>query len=128
MPEEKNRRLMLGSDIIYPITKQENIIGLQKTIKEKLPIVSDSTPAVGTYVERQVWIDTNDLANSVVHYNPIPHVNLESGVENNYSLPSNIENNFESDNRSIIENNYNLNGIEDNYSQEATIEDNFGSN
>ena len=56
--DEKNRRLIQGDDIIYPFTRQENVIGLQKTIKEKLPIVSSETP--DNYVERQVWLDTSE--------------------------------------------------------------------
>ena len=52
-----NRRLLLGSDIVYPITKQENVINLQKTIKEKLPIISNTQPS--TNITRQVWIDTS---------------------------------------------------------------------
>lgn len=53
---EKNKRLVLNGDIVYPFTKQENVIGLQKTIKEKLPIISNSEPSEG-FVERQSWIE-----------------------------------------------------------------------
>lgn len=56
---EKNRRLIQGNDIIYPFTKQENVIGLQKTITDKLPIVSSSTPQAG-FVAKQVWIDVSE--------------------------------------------------------------------
>lgn len=56
---EKNRRILQGTDIIYPFTKQENVIGLQKTITDKLPIVSESTPQSG-YVPKQVWVDIGD--------------------------------------------------------------------
>lgn len=56
---EKNRRLIQGNDIIYPFTKQENVIGLQKTITDKLPIVSSSTPQEG-FVAKQVWIDVSE--------------------------------------------------------------------
>lgn len=55
-----NRRIKKGDAIVYPITDQQNVIGLQGTIKEKLPIVSESTPQVGDYVEKQVWIDIGD--------------------------------------------------------------------
>lgn len=56
---EKNRRLIQGEDIIYPFTKQENVIGLQKTIADKLPIISESQPSSG-YVTRQAWIQPAD--------------------------------------------------------------------
>ena len=59
---EKNRRLMQGTDIIYPFTKQENVIGLQRTITDKLPIVSPTAPQSG-FVPKQVWIDTSDSSN-----------------------------------------------------------------
>lgn len=59
---EKNRRLIQGTDIIYPFTRQENVIGLQKTITDKLPIVSPTTPQ-GNFVPKQVWIDTSDSSN-----------------------------------------------------------------
>ena len=52
-----NRRLLLGSDIVYPITRQQNVIDLQKTIKEKLPIISNTQPT--TDIVRQVWVDTS---------------------------------------------------------------------
>lgn len=56
--DEKSRRLLQGQTIIYPITRQENVIGLQNTIKEKLPIVSETAPTQA--VVRQVWIDTSN--------------------------------------------------------------------
>ena len=56
--KEVNKRLIRGDEIIYPITNAGNIIGLQGTIKEKLPIVSPSTPQQG--VERQAWIKIGD--------------------------------------------------------------------
>ena len=55
-----NRRLLKGEAIVYPITRQENVIGLQRTITDKLPIVSSEAPAQGTYVERQSWFDTSE--------------------------------------------------------------------
>lgn len=58
MPEEKNRRLLQGSDVIYPITKHENVIGLQKTINAKLPFVSSREPQ--SVPDRQVWLDIRD--------------------------------------------------------------------
>lgn len=63
MPDETilNRRIKRGDDIVYPITRQENVINLQKTIKEKLPISSSNEPEEGTYVEKQVWLDTSEI-------------------------------------------------------------------
>lgn len=55
-----NRRLIQGDKIVYPITQQQNVIGLQKTITDKLPIVSPETPTEGMFVEKQVWLDTSD--------------------------------------------------------------------
>ena len=58
-PEElpgHDKVIVQGSDIVYPYTKQENVIGLQQTIREKLPIVSETTPQSG-FVPQQVWID-----------------------------------------------------------------------
>lgn len=54
---ELNRRLLKGQDIVYPITRQENVINLQKTIKEKMAIVSSQQPQQA--IERQVWLDTS---------------------------------------------------------------------
>ena len=54
---ELNRRLLKGEDIVYPVTRQENVIQLQKTITDKLSIVRDTTPTSG-FVAKQVWIDT----------------------------------------------------------------------
>lgn len=74
---EKNKRLVLDGDIIYPFTKQENVIGLQKTIKEKLPIVSSSEPSEG-FVERQAWLEL-DVGSSVAEDVPVPlNFSLES--------------------------------------------------
>ena len=55
---ELNRRIIIDGDIYYPITKAENVIHLQKEIKDKLPIVSNEEPE--EYVERQVWLDTSE--------------------------------------------------------------------
>lgn len=67
MPEPQelvlDRRLKKGDAIIYPITRQENVIGLQKTIKEKMAIVSPTQPTSG-YVESQVWIQPGSEDNS----------------------------------------------------------------
>lgn len=91
--EEKSRRLLQGNTIIYPFTKQENIIGLQKTITDKLPIVSSSTPTTD-YVDKQVWLDTSGESLSVQTRN------IASGIiENNYGNDNDIvENNYESEN------------------------------
>ena len=105
MPEEKSRRLMQGQDIIYPFTKQENVIGLQKTITDKLPIVSDTTPDDG-FVEKQVWLDTEDDGNEQEIYN-VSNRNNDI-IENNYEIPiqepnygdpdDTIEDNYEGEN------------------------------
>lgn len=59
MPDDNilNRRLKVGNSFVYPITDQANVIGLQKTIKEKMPIVSENEPV--NVVENQVWIELN---------------------------------------------------------------------
>ena len=57
--EEISKRLLQGDKIVYPFTKQENIIGLQKTITDKLPIVSEDVPQTG-YVPKQVWLNLDD--------------------------------------------------------------------
>ena len=93
---EKNKRLIQNGDIIYPFTKQENVIGLQKTIKEKLPIVSSTTPT--KFVERQVWIDTtenDENPNDEIVLMAVPKIestlifedralNISSGEENRF--------------------------------------------
>lgn len=54
---ELNRRLKIGEDIIYPITKAENIIHLQKTV---LPKLSDEEPEIK--VKGKVWlVPTEDI-------------------------------------------------------------------
>ena len=79
MPD-KNRRLVIDGDIVYPITKQENVIGLQKTIKDKLPIVSSEAPE--NYVEKQVWIDTSEqIEEELVQPLFIANPNLQSNNE-----------------------------------------------
>ena len=55
-----DRRLLRSGTVIYPYTKQENVIGLQGTIKEKMTIASDYEPESGTYIEKQIWLDTGD--------------------------------------------------------------------
>ena len=67
-----DRRLLQGNTVIYPFTKQQNIIGLQGTIKEKMTIVSEYEPEAGTYVERQIWLDTGDGS-------PAPTMSLRKG-------------------------------------------------
>ena len=125
---EKNRRLVLDNDIIYPFTRQENVIGLQKTIKEKLPIVSTSTP--DSDIERQVWIDTNE-ASQVQQQDfvllSIPNSDIEDNFENsqpnNSSNSGQVENNFSS---GQIEDNFNEEQVENNSVNEQ-VEDNFGN-
>lgn len=58
--KEVNKRLIRGDEIIYPITDAGNVKHLQRKINEKLPIVSSSAPQPGTYVERQVWLKTEN--------------------------------------------------------------------
>lgn len=112
---EKNRRLVLDGDIIFPITKQENVIGLQKTIKEKLPIVSPTAP--NQLIERQVWIDTNE----------------EDENTQQASNVNNIEDNLENSSNTVIEDNLSNDAIEDNTEDPQTsnidvIEDNLENN
>lgn len=78
-----NRRIKKGDAIVYPITHQENVIGLQGTIKDKLPIVSETTPQVGEFVEKQVWIDIGDsYENHGLNFGP------NGGGELNFGEPS----------------------------------------
>ena len=93
---EKNKRLIQNGDIIYPFTKQENVIGLQKTIKEKLPVVASTAPT--NFVERQVWIDTtenDENPNDEIVLMAVPKIestlifedralNISSGEENRF--------------------------------------------
>ena len=104
----KNRRLVQGEDIIYPITKQENVIGLQKTIKEKMPIISENQPQSG-FVNRQTWIKVED---TIPNEDAVPDISEVNGnnpaqvIENNYEIGSgqenyengNIEYNYEGEN------------------------------
>lgn len=80
-----NRRLLLGNDIVYPITKQENVINLQKTIKEKLPIVSSSQPTSG-FVARQVWVDTGNGSQEQLSFENIINGGLTFGMPANEQL------------------------------------------
>ena len=82
---EKNRRLIQGEDIVYPITKQENIIHLQKTITDKLPIVSDTTPTSG-YVPKQVWLDTGTPQSSDLQFGTPSSGQLTFGQQQNNGL------------------------------------------
>lgn len=60
----KKKRITENGEVVMPITEQDCVIGLQKTIKEKLPIVSETQPQQG-FVERQAWINVdNSLPNS----------------------------------------------------------------
>ena len=118
---EISRRLLKGDQVVYPFTRQENVIGLQKTIKEKLPIISESQPSTG-YVPRQAWIQPGEVfeesipvissfdSRGVVEEN---YDNSEIVIEENYSdsvsLPSGQENDIEENygsSNSIIEENY----------------------
>ncbi len=91
--DEKNRRLIQGDDIIYPITRQENVIGLQKTIKEKLPIVSSETP--DTYIERQVWLDTSeqeeDTTVMLQSINTEPDISTQLEETVSYQIEENVD-------------------------------------
>ena len=60
----KNKRLIQNGEIVYPITLQGNVIGLQKTITDKLPIISSSQPQTSV-PERQVWIDVGEEAEEI---------------------------------------------------------------
>ena len=99
MPEEKNRRLVLDGDIIYPITRQENIIGLQKTIKEKLPIISANTPE--SQIERQVWLDIAETENiqiaafTVNNLQNVGELPPNEEITQPWVLPEEEENQFE---------------------------------
>ena len=130
---EKNRRLVLGDDIIFPITKHENVIGLQKTIKEKLPIISSDQPE--NFTERQVWIDTKEIENSEALLSMQSNSDIEDNLEQNENTANDVEDNLS--NISIEDNLENQDqtvddSIEDNLeNQEQTdneqIEDNFES-
>lgn len=90
--EEKNRRLLQGQTVIYPFTKQELVIGLQKTIMDKLPIKSNVQPELN-FVAKQIWLDTGENADfqeieaapriqTVSNY-VVPDVSLEFGRPSN---------------------------------------------
>ena len=83
---EKNRRILQGTDVIYPFTRQENVIGLQKTITDKLPIVSATEPEEG-FVPKQAWIDTGNSGSEVVNTAPLSSPSaLTFGNGNNTNL------------------------------------------
>lgn len=56
--DEKNKRLIFDGNIIYPFTKQENVIGLQKTIKEKMPIITSQAPSAA--LDNQICIEIQE--------------------------------------------------------------------
>ena len=76
--EEKSRRLLQGDVIIYPYTKQENVIGLQKTITDKLPIVSNTAPSAG-FVQKQVWLDISGEAEEQLTFGSTRNTTLTFG-------------------------------------------------
>lgn len=94
---EKNRRLLQGEDVIYPITKQENVIGLQKTITDKLPIVSGTEPSQG-FAEKQIWLDTSDESEEVIEEN--------YNVQRSVSQVQEVEENNYGDENDVVEENY----------------------
>ena len=107
MPEEeKSRRILQGEVVIYPFTKQENVIGLQKTITDKLPIVSSQQPTQG-FVQKQAWFDTNDDSNENTEENYGNERRLASNeiIEYNYEDSQEESENYVSPNE-IIEENY----------------------
>ena len=107
MPEEeKSRRILQGEVVIYPFTKQENVIGLQKTITDKLPIVSSQQPTQG-FVQKQAWFDTNDDSNENTEENYGNERRLASNeiIEYNYEDSQEESENYGSPNE-IIEENY----------------------
>ena len=92
MPNETilNRRIKIGGNVVYPITRQQNVIGLQKTIKEKMAIVSYAKPQ-GTVFERQAWIqlDTDQVEDNY------ENSSVADPVEENFGSPEDrLENNF----------------------------------
>ena len=77
MPDEiRRRRLVIDGEVFYPITDADSVIHLQREITEKLPIVSNTQPQVGTFVPNQVWIDTSgedqQQSQMVMFSNPTP--------------------------------------------------------
>lgn len=85
---ELNKRLMLDTDIVYPFTKQENIINLQKTITEKLPIVQQTQPQTG-FVPKQVWLDTSETQIEM------PSRNFELVINQSVQAPADLPPNQE---------------------------------
>lgn len=108
MPEEeKSRRLLQGQVVIYPFTKQQNVIGLQKTITDKLPIVSPEQPQ-DNFVDKQAWFEVSDDDNE--------------DVEENYGS----QQSFASPSREIVEYNYESIPENENYgNDEDVIEENY---
>lgn len=82
-----NRRLMQGGTIIYPITSEQNIVGL----KNRFPIISAQQPQ-GQFVERQAWLDTsihqeNSVDNGEISFgHSTQNENLSFGNEMNENL------------------------------------------
>lgn len=73
-PDEICRRLMKGTQIVYPYTKQQLVMGLQRTIRDKLPIKSATEPE--NVVPRQIWLDISNQEEG-----PISQLEFEEGVE-----------------------------------------------
>ena len=101
MQEEKNRRLLQGEDIVYPITRQENVIGLQKTITDKMTLASPTQPSAA--IEKQIWIqlgEAADIANPNYSSNDVVENNYESQPpEENYGNENDVvEDNYEGEN------------------------------
>ena len=84
MEDEENRRLIHNGKPLYPFTKQENVIGLQETIVEKLPIISNQEPQSG-FVPKQAWLDiSNDDGEQIIVMPSIPVQNNNSSGNNSF--------------------------------------------
>lgn len=84
MEDEENRRLIHNGKPLYPFTKQENVIGLQETIVEKLPIISSQEPQSG-FVPKQAWLDiSNDDGEQIIVMPSTPVQNNNSSGNNSF--------------------------------------------